>query len=119
MSILASATPPIPDSHLSSVFSDSSRDFAAKVPDGLLDTFAEIRTLEELEHAIQDLEARQADRKSLRYLSKIKPCLNALDEYSKTIELFVNVKPEMAFIWGPIKVCLLVRRSFIFQECLC
>lgn len=114
MSTLAQATPSNPGLLLSSIFSASSLEFRNKVPDGFVDTFAEIRTLEDLESAIRDIEAKQADRKSLRYLNKIKPCLKALDDYSKVIEVFVNAKPEiMAFVWGPIKVCLLVGAIFI------
>jgi hypothetical protein len=116
MSAMAQTTPPNPGLLLSSIFSACSLEFRSKVPDGLVDTFAEIRTLEGLERAIRDIEARQADRKSLRYLNKIKPCLNALDEYSKAIEVFVNAKPEMAFVWGPIKVCLLVSATFTLQR---
>ncbi|OAL38779.1 hypothetical protein AYO20_01985 [Fonsecaea nubica] len=94
---------------VSSLFADASMDFKSKVPDHLVPTFDEIRTLQDLECAIRDIEASQGGRKSLRYLSKIKPYLNALDEYSKVIEVFVNAKPEiMAFVWGPIKLCLLI-----------
>jgi hypothetical protein len=117
MSAIAQTTPPNPSLLLSSTFSACSLEFRSKVPDGLVDTFAEIRTLEDLERAIRDIEARQADKKSLRYLNKIKPCPNALDEYSKAIEVFVNAKPEiMAFVWGPIKVCLLVGATFTLQR---
>lgn len=94
---------------LSSIFSATALEFKRNLPEGLTDAFAEIYTLEDLEHAIQDIEVSQAGRKSLRYLNKIKPCLHALNDYSKTIEVFVNAKPDiMAFVWGPIKVCLLV-----------
>jgi hypothetical protein len=97
-----------PDSELSSMFTKSIADFTSKLPD-VVDVFLEIRTLKDLERAILDIEAKQADRKSLRYLNKIKPCLHLLEDYSKTIEVFVNAKPDiMAFVWGPIKVCLLV-----------
>ncbi|KIW74701.1 hypothetical protein Z517_11471 [Fonsecaea pedrosoi CBS 271.37] len=94
---------------VSSLFADASMDFKSKVPDHLVPTFDEIRTLQDLECAIRGIEASQGGRKSLRYLSKIKPYLKALDEYSKVIEVFVNAKPEiMAFVWGPIKLCLLI-----------
>ena len=117
MSAMSQTTPTNPDLLLSSIFSACSLEFRSKVPDNLIDSFAEIRKLEDLERAIRDIEARQADRKSLRYLNKIKPCLNALDEYSKAIEVFVNAKPEiMTLVWGPIKVCLLVGDNFTLQR---
>ena len=111
MSHPAQAIAQSPDSELSSMFTKSIADFASKLPD-VVDAFTEIRTLQDLERAILDIEAKQAGRKSLRYLNKIKPCLHLLEEYSKTIEVFVNAKPDvMAFVWGPIKVCLLVSES--------
>jgi hypothetical protein len=114
MSIQAQTIAQEHDPLLSSMFSESSLEFASKLPASLVETFAEIQTLEDLVRAIQDIEARQADRKSLRYLSKIKPCLNALNEYSGIIEVFVNAKPDiMAFVWGPIKACLLVHLTFM------
>ena len=102
-----------PDSELSSLFTKTIADFTSKLPD-VVDAFTNIRTLEDVERVILEIEAKQADRKSLRYLNKIKPCLHLLEEYSKTIEVFVNAKPDiMAFVWGPIKVCLLVGEPII------
>jgi len=103
------AMPIGPGPLLSSIFSATALDFKSNLPEGLTDAFAEIYTLGDLEKAIQDIEVSQARRNSLRFMNKIKPCLHALNDYSKTIEVFVNAKPDiMAFVWGPIKVCLLV-----------
>ena len=42
-------------------------------------------------------------------LGRIRPLLKTLLSYSLVIEVFVNAKPDvLAFIWGPIKLCLQV-----------
>lgn len=55
---------------------------------------------DELKAAIDEIQRAQAQRRGFRNLNKIRPFLNGLEQYSKVIEVFVNVKPDiMAFVW--------------------
>lgn len=57
-------------------------------------------TLEDLKEEITKIQRTQAQRRGFRNLAKIRPFLNGIEQYSKVIEVFVNVKPAiMAFIW--------------------
>jgi hypothetical protein len=80
-----------------------------------VDEFQEIKSLGDLDLAIREIEKQQANRKSLRNMQKVRPFLNALEQYSQVIEVFVNAKPDMlAFIWGPIKLCLQVKQPVLY-----
>ncbi|KAK8134781.1 hypothetical protein PG984_006793 [Apiospora sp. TS-2023a] len=53
---------------------------------------------------IQDLQSRTT---TLRASKRLKPYLNFLTQYETTIEVFVQVKPDiLALIWGPLKLIL-------------
>jgi hypothetical protein len=41
-------------------------------------------------------------------LSRIRSCLEAMDQFGKVIEIFLNVSDAVAFVWGPMKLLLLV-----------
>ena len=93
----------------SSGFSFALQFFREKLSPDDVCQFRKITTLADLGLAIKDIESEQAKKRSLRSIGKIRPFLKILEEYSKVIEVFVNAKPDvLAFIWGPIKLCLQV-----------
>ena len=51
-------------------------------------------------------------------LARIKSCLEAMHQFGKVIEIFVNVSDAVAFFWGPMKFILLVSRSRDPLQCL-
>ncbi|KAI1326477.1 hypothetical protein F5Y16DRAFT_400366 [Xylariaceae sp. FL0255] len=60
------------------------------------------------------IQKQQAATKTLRALKKIQPFVEGLEEYSRTIEVFVQVKSEiLGLIWGPIKFILQISSSLI------
>ena len=42
-------------------------------------------------------------------LSRIQSFLEAMNQFGKVVEMFLNVSEAVAFIWGPMKFLLLVR----------
>jgi hypothetical protein len=97
------------------IFSSAFLLFKETFPPHCVDEFWETKSLGDLDHAIREIEEQQANRKSLRNMQKVRPFLNALEQYSQVIEVFVNAKPDMlAFIWGPIKLCLQVKHSVLY-----
>ncbi|KAH6670655.1 hypothetical protein B0J14DRAFT_100518 [Halenospora varia] len=67
----------------------------------------QLTTFDDLKASIKRIQTEQAARDGLRNLNKIKPFLNGLRQYASVLEVFVQAKPEiLAFIWGPIKLCL-------------
>ncbi|KAK6855639.1 hypothetical protein PG995_007790 [Apiospora arundinis] len=90
---------------------DSLRDAVAEFkgrlecPDQIdLDTAQSINDIYEETARIQ---ASQTRTKTLRASSRLKPYLNFLAQYESTIEVFIQVKPDiLALIWGPLKLIL-------------
>lgn len=56
-------------------------------------------TFESLQEVIQKIQKEQAQTQSLRNLNKIRPFVDGLVQYSKIIELFINMQPLLAAIW--------------------
>jgi hypothetical protein len=51
----------------------------------------------------------QGRRKELMNLTRIRRFLEAMDQYGKVIEVFLNASSMLCFVWGPMKFCLQVR----------
>ncbi|KAL5380194.1 hypothetical protein DPSP01_007994 [Paraphaeosphaeria sporulosa] len=64
-------------------------------------------TYEELLHSILRVQYEQEQTKSMVNLGRIQSFLEAMNQFSKTIEIFLNVSDMVAFVWGPIKFLLL------------
>ncbi|KAI4132225.1 MAG: hypothetical protein LQ347_002654 [Umbilicaria vellea] len=95
-----------------SKFSKVLKSFKAQITQEDTDRF-KITTFNDLKSVVNDIQAEQALRKSLRNMTKIRPYLDGLNQYAAVIEVFVNSKPDiLAFIWGPIKFCLKIASNF-------
>lgn len=92
------ASPP-KDPTMLSKFSRVMESFKAQISQEDTDRF-KVTTFNDLKSVVQDIQAEQARRKSLRNMTKIRPYLDGLNQYSAVIEVFVNSKPDiLAFIW--------------------
>jgi len=65
-------------------------------------------TLNDLQLAAKDIQEKQRKTKTTRSLTRIQPFLQAMTEYTKVIEVFLNTSSILCFIWGPMKFMLLV-----------
>lgn len=107
---VSSATQLHPTENISDAFSTAFSDFRAGLSDDGVDDTEISSSLPDLKTALSDVEREQAKRKSLRNMGKIRPFIDALEDYSRVVEVFVSVKPAvLALIWGPIKICVKVR----------
>jgi hypothetical protein len=91
------------------------RRFRARLTGTDLTTFRST-TYEGLCHEILRIQYEQEQSKSMVNLGRIQSFLEAMDQFSKTIEVFLNVSDAVAFVWGPIKFLLLVRDMVILEE---
>ncbi|KAL1608317.1 hypothetical protein SLS60_003257 [Paraconiothyrium brasiliense] len=64
-------------------------------------------TYEELCREILRIQYEQEQTKSMVNLGRIQSFLEAMGQFSKIIEIFLNVSDMVAFVWGPIKFLLL------------
>jgi hypothetical protein len=79
-------------------FSRGLADFHKRLSAEQIEEF-QFATFESLQEAIQKIQKEQAQSQSLRNMTKIRPFLNGLVQYSTTIELFINMQPLLAAIW--------------------
>ena len=59
----------------------------------------ELSTLEDLQAAIDAIQKKQASEKKMRNLNRLKSFLEAMEQYGKVIEVFLNTSCFIAFIW--------------------
>ena len=57
------------------------------------------------------IQQEQENLKTLVNLSRIHSFLEAMQQFGKVIEVFLNVSDAIAFLWGPMKFLLLVCQS--------
>ena len=86
----------------------SRKEFYRQLKDPKLKTeIDKITTVDQVYEATKRLQEDQGKSKTLRSLGKIRTFLERLDEYSKVLGIFVQVKPDvLALIWGPIKLLI-------------
>jgi hypothetical protein len=90
-----------------SAFQSAYAKFRARLPGNQLLEFQNT-TYEELCQEIVRIQHEQEKNKKMMNLSRIQACLEAMNQFGKTIEVFLNVSDAVAFVWGPIKFLLLV-----------
>jgi hypothetical protein len=56
-------------------------------------------SLDEVKIAIQQIERQMAARQSLRNLQRITPFVDAIDRYSKAVEVAANGTPYLPWLW--------------------
>ncbi|RKL34624.1 hypothetical protein BFJ72_g9356 [Fusarium proliferatum] len=66
-----------------------------------------VTTLDELKVTILAIQSQQRSRKKMMHMGRLVPFLEAMEQFGKVIEVFLNVSEVLAFVWGPIKLLLL------------
>jgi hypothetical protein len=68
----------------------------------------DVATLDDLKVTILTIQAEQRARKGMMHMGRIQSFLEAMEQFGKVIEVFLNTANMLAFVWGPIKLLLLV-----------
>ncbi|OQU97597.1 NACHT domain-containing protein [Cladophialophora immunda] len=71
-----------------------------------------VSTLDDLKVTILTIQAEQRQRKKMMHMGRIQSFLEAMEQFGKVIEVFVNTTDMLAFVWGPLKMLLLVASSW-------
>lgn len=66
-----------------------------------------VATLDDLKVTILAIQAEQRARKEMIHLGRIQSFLEAMEQFGKVIEVFLNTTNMLAFVWGPMKLLLL------------
>jgi hypothetical protein len=67
-----------------------------------------VTTYDALCQEIAHLQHEQDNLKKMMNLSRIQSFIEAMEQFGKVIEIFLNVSDVVAFVWGPVKLLLLV-----------
>jgi hypothetical protein len=98
--------PPLDPAH--EAFDRAMREFKSHLDDdSLYSEILQTTSIQQVYDATDKLQEEQGKSGALRNLPRITPYMNRLNEYAASIEVFIQVKPDiLALIWGPIKLLL-------------
>ena len=67
-----------------------------------------VATLDDLKVTILAIQAQQRSRKEMMHMGRLGYFLEAMEQFGKVIEVFLNTTNMLAYVWGPMKLLLLV-----------
>ncbi|PVI07637.1 C2H2 domain-containing protein [Periconia macrospinosa] len=85
--------------------------FKNKLPPQQLVGFKDV-TYDDLRDQIMKIQNDQEHNMKIMNLSRIQSCLEAMHQFGKVIEVFLNISDVIAFVWGPMKFLLLTASNF-------
>jgi hypothetical protein len=100
---------------IADVFEATLTDFKARLTLKELKDF-EIISFQDVQKTILHIQDVQETKKSMMHMIRIQSFLEAMNEFSKVVEIFLNVSNFVAFIWGPMKFMLQVRSTQAFHH---
>ena len=59
----------------------------------------QMTSLSDLQKALAEIQRKQQHSKTMKFLRRLQPFLDAMEEYSKAINIFANASDIIAFIW--------------------
>lgn len=68
----------------------------------------QITGIDDLRMTILSIQSHQRARKKMVHMKRVESFLEAMEQFGKVIEIFLNATNYLAFVWGPIKLLLLV-----------
>ncbi|KAL6413086.1 uncharacterized protein AUP68_02584 [Ilyonectria robusta] len=96
-------SPPVPPPN---GFERALKDFKSRLKDSEKAKF-KATTLDDLKVTILAIQSEQRSRKKMMHMGRIMSFLEAMEQFGKVIEIFLNVADMLAFVWGPVKLLLL------------
>ena len=58
-----------------------------------------VTSLEDVQRTIAQIQQTQGSEKRMRNLTRIKAFIEAMEQYGKVVEVFLNVSDIIAFVW--------------------
>ncbi|KAK7917369.1 hypothetical protein PG985_010977 [Apiospora marii] len=65
-------------------------------------------SLDNVKDEIQSIQGRYGSQKKLRSLNRLSKFLEAMTQIEQLVQIFLNVSEVVAFVWGPIKLALMM-----------
>lgn len=92
---------------MAKIFDRELRSFKAHLTPGEQNSFTGT-TLEDLRLTVASIQKTQISERANKNVARLRKFLEAVESYSKVLDVFVNINDFVAFVWGPIKYLLLV-----------
>jgi hypothetical protein len=92
---------------MATTFEQELKSFKARLTPGEQSSFTGT-TLEDLRLTVASIQETQISERTNRNVARLRHFLEAIESYSKVLDVFVNISEFVAFVWGPIKYLLLV-----------
>jgi molecular chaperone GrpE (heat shock protein) len=83
-------------------------EFKKSLPPKELENF-QVTTLADVRESIIRIQRDQEELKRMMNMTRLESFLEAMEQFGKVIEVFVNASNFVAFVWGPMKLILQVR----------
>ncbi|KAL8950879.1 MAG: hypothetical protein Q9222_003113 [Ikaeria aurantiellina] len=69
--------------------------------------------LEDVYETVEKIQKRRGSERTLRNMARLQSFLEAMDQYRRVVEAFLNCTPFLGYVWGPIRFILLVADTWI------
>ncbi|KAF2128362.1 C2H2 domain-containing protein [Dothidotthia symphoricarpi CBS 119687] len=107
--LVTTSTPTLPPP--GEAFKTALKKFRARLTGKDLAAF-QITTYDDLCREIVRIQNEQDTRREMMNLARMQSCLEAMNQFGKVIEVFLNVSTAVAFVWGPMKLLLMTASEF-------
>ncbi|KAI1120580.1 hypothetical protein F5Y10DRAFT_272930 [Nemania abortiva] len=99
---------------LDDAFRAAKHDFISGLKNPSRYDFSNLQTIDDVYNEAENIQKAQAKTKTLRALKKIEPFIVGINDYSDTIDTFVQAKAEiLALLWGPLRLLLQMTSSLL------
>ncbi|OBR15108.1 Zinc finger protein [Colletotrichum higginsianum IMI 349063] len=96
-----------PSSQANAGFQRAATKFKQSIPKTLWDQFAyDSNSLSSLNAEIKAIQKSHGEKGSLRNMARLGNFIEAMTQFGKVIEVFVNASEFVCFVWGPMKFLL-------------
>ncbi|KKY27176.1 putative c2h2 domain containing protein [Diplodia seriata] len=69
-------------------------------------------TLDDLKRLVHSIQEEQTKSRRLTNLRRLAPFLEAMEQFDKVVQVFLNAADLLACIWGPMKFLLLATQTY-------
>ncbi|KAI1775101.1 hypothetical protein F4818DRAFT_417845 [Hypoxylon cercidicola] len=70
-------------------------------------------TLKDVREACRDIQQKHGEEGKLRNMRRLEAFIEAMEQFGKVIEVFVNASELVCFLWGPVKFILNIARTHL------
>jgi hypothetical protein len=82
----------------STCFQRASEKFATSLTDKQRRDFTKC-SLEDVRQTVENLQKERGDQKKMRNMARLQAFLEAMDQYRKVVEAFLNCTPFLGYVW--------------------